>query len=308
MTPSQLRCSPRAVAQYTAKGYVTLVTASKFFTGPPFSGAVVLPAPMAGEIEANLAAAGAGCAVPAGLADYLTPHEVPPGMPCTAAFLAHAHASGSQPTARQWFNAGLSLRWAVGLAVMEGYCALPDDAVARFTAAWVQQVRGLVAMHAPHLQLLAADEGAAEGNFAGGVNAIVSVSVHVPAAGGTGETGATRPLTLDESKLFHQMMTQVLATPDGDASTGHVRVLLGQPVKLSETATVVRIALGADMVVDALSSSSSSGGMGRILSEDVGVVQKMALLARHWEALTRPPVPTAAAAGGSTSSGTRSQL
>ena len=294
------------MASYTAKGYLTLVTASKFFTGPPFSGAVVIPAPMARVIESNLGVGGARCAVPVGLSDYITPYEAPSGMPHLAAFLG-AQARGDQPTARQWFNAGLALRWSVGLAVLESYSALPEDAVARFTAAWVQHVHGLVAMHAPHLQLLAVSEGTAEGHFAGGVNAIVSVAVHVPAAGGV------RALTMDESKVFHQLMTQVLALPDVASAEGDTRVMLGQPVKLSEATTVVRIALGADMVVEALSpsppSSSSEGAMGRILSEDVRVVQKMALLARHWEALTCPSKgATTAAVGDATASGTRSHL
>ena len=250
--------------------------------------------------------------MPAGLSDYLTPHEAPPGMPRLAAFLG-AQARGSQPTARQWFNAGLALRWSVGLTTLERYSALPEDAVARFTSAWVQHVHGLVAMHAPHLQLLAVSEGTAEGHFAGGVNAIVSVSVHVPAAGGL------RPLTMDECKVFHQMMTQAVALSDGTTAEGHTRVMLGQPVKLSEATTVVRIALGADMVVDALSSSSTaeggvgSAGMRRVLSEDVQVVQKMALLARQWEALTSTSKGAVATdAGGATAaataSGTRSHL
>ena len=35
--------------------------------------------------------------------------------------------------------------------------------------------------------------------------------------------------------------------------------MLGQPVKLSETLTVIRIALGADMVVEALRSVQGTG-------------------------------------------------
>ena len=97
----QLRCHPHAIARYVGKGYLALVTGSKFFTGPPFSGAVVMPSLMARELEMYLAAtitthgddvlnksslspssSSSTCvAVPRGLSDYLTPHEVPATMP-----------------------------------------------------------------------------------------------------------------------------------------------------------------------------------------------------------------------------------
>jgi hypothetical protein len=37
-----------------SRGFITLVTGSKFFEGPPFSGAVVLPPSMAVEIETHI--------------------------------------------------------------------------------------------------------------------------------------------------------------------------------------------------------------------------------------------------------------
>ena len=97
----QLRCHPHAIARYVDKGYLALVTGSKFFTGPPFSGAVVMPSMMAREVEMYLAAtitthgddvlnksssspsssSSACVAVPRGLSDYLTPHEIPATMP-----------------------------------------------------------------------------------------------------------------------------------------------------------------------------------------------------------------------------------
>ena len=106
----QLRCHPHAVARYVDKGYLALVTASKFFTGPPFSGAVVVPTVCARELENYLeqsqtsggidafnlsssnpsssstslssSSSSSLCpAVPRGLSDYLTPHEVPATMP-----------------------------------------------------------------------------------------------------------------------------------------------------------------------------------------------------------------------------------
>jgi hypothetical protein len=50
----QLRCQLTAVVQYTERGYITLVTGSKFYTGPPFSGAVVFCKSIETEIETHL--------------------------------------------------------------------------------------------------------------------------------------------------------------------------------------------------------------------------------------------------------------
>ena len=36
------------------RGYITLVTGSKFFEGPPFSGAVVIPIAISEEIESHI--------------------------------------------------------------------------------------------------------------------------------------------------------------------------------------------------------------------------------------------------------------
>ena len=46
-----------------------------------------------------------------------------------------------------WLNVGLTLRWSVGLRVMEEYAMLSNDAINRFTKAWVEHVHGLISLH-----------------------------------------------------------------------------------------------------------------------------------------------------------------
>ena len=58
----QARLSPARVRDYLGRGWMVVVTGSKFFTGPPFCGAVLLPPAMLARLE--------GGALPAGLGAY----------------------------------------------------------------------------------------------------------------------------------------------------------------------------------------------------------------------------------------------
>lgn len=66
----QLRSEPESVQRYLSLGFPTLVTGSKFFCGPPFCGAVLLPPAALAEIEAGRES------LPTGFDDYFTRHEV----------------------------------------------------------------------------------------------------------------------------------------------------------------------------------------------------------------------------------------
>lgn len=70
-------------------------------------------------------------------------------------------------------------------------------------------------------------------------------------------------------------------------SSGNQKTALGQPVLLSPDVTVLRIALGAHMVVEALTPDTPSkreAVMEQMHAEDVLVVEKLkTLCAERWE-------------------------
>ena len=70
-------------------------------------------------------------------------------------------------------------------------------------------------------------------------------------------------------------------------SKGDNKAALGQPVLLSPEVTVLRVALGAHMLVDALSPESQldrEEAQAKILAETVLVVSKLKeLAAKRWE-------------------------
>lgn len=70
MDACQLRSEGEDLRKYLSLGFLTLVTGSKFYCGPPFCGAVLFPRAALAELEA-------GCEhLPAGFEDYFTRHEV----------------------------------------------------------------------------------------------------------------------------------------------------------------------------------------------------------------------------------------
>jgi hypothetical protein len=103
----QLRCSRRRIRRYLARGFMVAVTGSKFFGGPPFSGALLLP-------PAILARIGR-LTPPAGLSDYASRLDWPEAL---RARMSLAWANDA--------NLGLGLRWVAALEEMERYYATPD--------------------------------------------------------------------------------------------------------------------------------------------------------------------------------------
>lgn len=96
----QARLSPASIRAYLALDAVVLVTGSKFFTGPPFAGAALLPCSVAARLQ--------GEGLPIGLAAYFSRAEFP----------------ARAPTARclpEIGNYGLALRWCAALAEMKAF-------------------------------------------------------------------------------------------------------------------------------------------------------------------------------------------
>jgi glutamate/tyrosine decarboxylase-like PLP-dependent enzyme len=108
----QMRVPPERVRACLAAGWMVLVTGSKFFGGPPFAGALLIPA----EIVARASALAPS---PAGLADYFSRPEWPRAL---------QHLTASLP---ETANLGLVLRWQAALWEMQAFQAVPGEQRAR---------------------------------------------------------------------------------------------------------------------------------------------------------------------------------
>jgi hypothetical protein len=118
----QLRCSPQRIRQFLARGFMVAITGSKFFAGPPFSGALLLP-PLILERMGALT-------LPPGLADYSS------ALDWSRDLRARTQLSWINQA-----NLGLGLRWVAALEEMERFYALPSDLRRDAVAYFSQKVR-----------------------------------------------------------------------------------------------------------------------------------------------------------------------
>ncbi len=124
----QARLNAERVRSFVEVGWTVMVTGSKFFTGPPFAGAVLLPPSLMASLrERPCAAAGDGTSepssLPAGLADYCGRADWPDDIP--AAFLPAD------------VNVGMVLRWQAAISEMQAFASVPGarkrEVLERFT-------------------------------------------------------------------------------------------------------------------------------------------------------------------------------
>jgi hypothetical protein len=121
----QGRLSRARLAWYLDQGFLVLIIGSKFFAGPPFCGALLIP-------DALRTAVGRIAEVPAGLAGYTARDDWPV---CFGLIRAQLPAAA---------NVGQALRWRAALADIRAYFAVPElfrrVALAEFAAAAVRHM------------------------------------------------------------------------------------------------------------------------------------------------------------------------
>lgn len=105
---AQGRVSRRGLRDYVERGFIVILTGSKFYGGASFSGAVLVPAWLS-ELIAPLQN------IASFLPDYVTRAQVPPSWPALW---------NSLPEDGK--NLGLLLRWKGALAEMQAYYDVPD--------------------------------------------------------------------------------------------------------------------------------------------------------------------------------------
>ena len=134
---SQLRLSRHCLARYLECGFMVIVTGSKFFTGPPFAGALLVPTPIGARIQLGHSA------LPQGYDAYSERHCWP------QSWEHYCHPMGGEA------NLGLLMRWWAALWEMEAFHAMPTVEARRILADFLGAVRPMIAA-SPVLRLLPA--------------------------------------------------------------------------------------------------------------------------------------------------------
>jgi hypothetical protein len=258
----QTRLSAESLRAYLALDAVVLVTGSKFFTGPPFSGAAILPAAIAGRLR--------GRALPSGLEAYFGRDEFYAG--CRA-------AAGLAPEG----NYGLALRWHAALAEMRAFARVAPVLRAEILAGFGETVRAAIAAN-PALALLPAPE-ISRGAGWELLPSIFTFSLRAPHAPG-------RCLTPVEARAVYLWLnTDLSGLLPGAAVAGRI-CHIGQPVPLPQPGGeglqgVLRVSAGARLISGEPSHAGldPAARLAREFADVVTVFEKIGLVLSNWTLL-----------------------
>ena len=103
---SQLRLDPKDIQNYLSKGYIVTITGSKYFTGPPYCGALILPENVTKVISS------AKTILPKGLTQYYNHSDWPTSWSCSSEL-------------SDGYNYGSYMRWNAAIVEMDRYYKTP---------------------------------------------------------------------------------------------------------------------------------------------------------------------------------------
>ncbi|WP_344769229.1 hypothetical protein [Aeromicrobium panaciterrae] len=218
---AQGRLGDRELRDYLARGFMVIFSASKFYGGPCFSGAVLFPRTTWGAPRGPW---------PAGLQHYLSRCAVPPRWEMDAWI--------ETPT-----NAGLLLRWAAGLAEMRAYRQV-RPLVRRSILVALGAAIADAASRFPSIELLDAPWRGPGHPDDDGLSVMQTIFTFKLRSGGQ-HLGLA-----DVRRLRERMAEPCVFDEPAERALGARRFLLGQAVELSPSAAALRIAISAPHVTE----------------------------------------------------------
>ena len=251
----QMRIGRPRLKEYINRGYVVLLTGSKFFTGPAFCGASLWPEALSARIAAMNTS-------PGGLREYATRFDMP------VRWASLRDALPAAPNFGQW------LRWEAALEEIRAYYALPES-YRSGTLLRLAEAAAKAIASSRHLVLL--NEREASGRlFREDMPATVFPFFIIR---------NNRPLELDEmTKLYHALNSDLAWALPGTASEDEralasVVCHIGQPVKLP-AGSVLRIGIGARLLSEAwcVDGIIADAHIGAAIAKIKTVVKKIDLL------------------------------
>jgi selenocysteine lyase/cysteine desulfurase len=264
----QMRLSRRRLNTYLERGYMVLITGSKFFGGPAFSGALLVPAVLARSIARGRRMAG-------GLIDYASRSDWPQGLGGWRAKFE------SRPNIGQW------LRWEAALSEMTAYYDVPEAFRALAVRELGAAMTSLIAL-SPSLGPISPAAATSDADEEFAHPTIFPFTIRRD----------HHLLSVADSRLMHRALTgdcaDLVADSAADRAIAAQRCLVGQPVRIErqgEAATaVLRLCVGARQVMDAWSPDQNLAhrNLSREIDRVADIIAKIELVASRgdWSELT----------------------
>jgi hypothetical protein len=262
----QMRSSPEELGGLVRRGWMVQVSGSKFFTGPPFSGALMMPV----RLRERAGVAGELLNKAPGVS---LPSDWPTGW---ASEMKRSEEAGSLGAVFRWLPALMEGRLYAGL--QEG---VKQSAFERFRAALVPRI-----LESPYVEPIG-DELSG-----GGQTDIGRLSIMAFQVLGRRRGGEMVPLTERESQwLFEQLnrdMTSLITewSPQAEA-TARLCCHIGQPVVLrgkTRALTFLRLVLGARFfnMVGHAEEGSAEAVLASEIADAKRVLSKIEWIAAQW--------------------------
>jgi len=263
----QARVSRAQVQSDLAQNRIVLITGSKFFTGPAFSGAVLAPVALS-------ARAAESADIPLGFLKYTCASDWPARFERLRALLP--------PTV----NSGQALRWTAALAEMRAYFAVPED-FRRFAMREFAQFATECIGERPNLRMLDQPARHLDGDDE---FSIPSVFPFLAMRSG-------RPCTMAQARLLYQALNEDLSTLDGQFTPRQRHLLgwcchIGQPVLVpqdqGEGAGALRVSTDARLISESWQDGDEARAVARLRANIARVrvvFDKLQLLIDNFDAL-----------------------
>lgn len=276
---AQMRLGRDALMNYLEAGFMVLVTGSKFFTGAPFSGALLVPPPLA-DRAVTLPP------FPRGLSHYSSQYDFPPAWSCLT------HQLSSLP------NVGLLMRWRAALWEMRAFYAVPASTQFQTLQSFGQAVLKGIAEN-PDLELVAAPGHDRSGRGLpvqwDELPTIFTFLVKKPSSG----KGLAEPLDFDQAWAAHRWLNSDISgyLPDDasqrDRAIASKRCHIGQPVRMYQNqgvwVTALRVAAGGRLVswvaFNPLLGETPEQRLAAQIFDAITVFDKLSLIVRYWDNL-----------------------
>ena len=260
---SQLRMDTDRIAGYIRRGFMMTITGSKFYTGPPFSGALVIPEKLLQRISK------ANAALPAGFSDYF--------------YKADCKALGAMADdLPDGVNIGSYLRWYAALVEIERYYRTPLTLRNLGTELFCDYVSRKIA-GTPILEALEINDSETDHPIADGIRTIYPFFIKKDG----------RVLSHPEADKLYRLLNQDISKLLPDATEEELRIArqachIGQPVKVvykdGTPSAVVRISLGSRVIAESWKDRDVSLFFQRIegqMNQVDMVVKKIELILKH---------------------------
>jgi hypothetical protein len=283
----QARLMPSRIGGWVRAGRAVMITGSKFFTGPPFCGALLLPEAWRERLDHDV--------LPAGLKAYAGCGEWPE---CRA-------TRGLSDVV----NHGLVLRWAAALAEMEALTSIPPLEIRWRLERFLSGVREAMT-RCPDVLLLETPTPvrAILPDSWDDMTTILSFLVRAP---GHDAKDGFIPLELEKARqLYHWLNADLRPVfgpdePERESEVAGLLCHIGQPVAVpsraldGENAGALRISAGARLISGepVHADLSTEVRLAREIADARMILAKISLICHHWERIARyDPLPTYAPA------------